>query len=835
MTRRAAGDVKEMHSRTGKARWLAGLVSALMAALLLAGSATAVHDAGVFQLEGDLAGPAIPPPYDWANLFDGSGAPTIPVPSGALQEAAFVSDLAAPDATSFKPGSLDGDVSWQCKRATNPTDKNNILNAYGAAFIPVDAGSNAYADTVVTLGLERFASDGAAHVGWWLLQNPLTCSSPDGAVPFSGSKTPGDLHVRANFTNGGQILSLQLYRWNGSGLDFVANGVTCDTAPGDDLCGRANGGTLTTPWPTQDKTAPPNTLLRSEFVEVGLNLTDLAAGGSPAATPCFEQLLGETRASPDPDATNKDYALKAFDTCRPDVVVSKEASAETVDADDTVTFTLTVQNLGSEDAQDTEVVDTLPDGLVPDSATPTQGSCAIASQTVTCDLGAVTKSPPPGNTETIEIEATATPTTEEECGPLENSASVSASNEEPAQQGNNDAEPVTVDIDCPDVAVAASPADAAPPAGSPASFDIVVANDGPGTALGVDLSDQLSPGSWTLSGADASACTLAAGNTLLCSFGDLSEGESRSFTVSYLTAPDDCGLIEVSPTVSAPNEDKSDVPNNTGSASADVDCPDIGVSNFVSDSTVGPGDTVTFTLITSNFGPGTAADVELDFTGAFIGAGDTIGGADAGDCSIVPVTPAIDKLECDFGDVAEGGVRTVTLSHTFSGPSCSFGVFGNASVSASNEDAGELANNADSEEVMVDCPDIGVSNFVSDSTVGPGDTVTFTLITSNFGPGTAADVELDFTGAFIGAGDTIGGADAGDCSIVPVTPAIDKLECDFGDVAEGGVRTVTLSHTFSGPSCSFGVFGNASVSASNEDAGELANNADSEEVMVDCP
>ena len=563
------------HARLGAIRWLVGLVTTV-GVLGLASAAQAVHDAGAFQLEGDLAGPASPPPYDWANLFTAGGAQAITPPSGALQESAFVADLAAPDSTYFKPGTLDSSAFWQCKRVTNPTDKNNILNAYGAAFIPVDAGSNAYADTVVTLGLERFASDGAAHVGWWLLQNPLTCSSPDGVVPFSGSKTPGDLHVRANFTNGGQILSLQLYRWNGSGLDFVTNGVTCDTAPDDDFCGRANGGTLTTPWPTQDKTAPPNTLLRSEFVEVGLNVTDLAAGGSPAATPCFEQLLGETRASPDPDATNKDYALKAFDTCRPDVVVEKEASAETVDAGDTVTFTLTVENLGSEDAQDTQVVDTLPDGLVPDSATPTQGSCAIAGQTVTCDLGAVTKSPPPGNTATIEIEATATPTSAGECGPVQNGASVSASNEEPAQQANNTAAPVTVNIRCPDVTVSKVPSAATVALGDTVDYTITVTNLGPGTATDVQLEDGIDGfgGLVALAGPDASDCDIGATQlAAFCSFGDLPAGATRTFVLTQDTPVLCVGSLSDTASVSADNEDPGELGNNSATATVPVDCP----------------------------------------------------------------------------------------------------------------------------------------------------------------------------------------------------------------------------------------------------------------------
>ena len=58
-------------------------------------------------------------------------------------------------------------------------------------------------------------------------------------------------------------------------------------------------GTLdtTSHWYTQDKTSPVDNLVVSEFIEGGLDLTNLLGNGDINATPCFGTFLADTRSS----------------------------------------------------------------------------------------------------------------------------------------------------------------------------------------------------------------------------------------------------------------------------------------------------------------------------------------------------------------------------------------------------------------------------------------------------------------------------------------------------------------------------------------------------------
>ena len=142
-----------------------------------------------------------------------------------------------------------------------------------------------------------------------------------------------------------------------------------------------------------------------------------------------------------------------------------------------------------------------------------------------------------------------------------------------------------------------------------------------------------------------------------------------------------------------------------------------------------------FTITLTNHGPGGAKDVTLSDQ---LPAGSwTLGGADKADCSI----SASNLLTCDFGDVGNGGHRTITLTRATTADDCG-SIPNTVTVAASNENtATDQFPNTDDDTIVVQCPDISVVKD-GNGPLSAGQIATFSITVSNAGPGDANDVTL---------------------------------------------------------------------------------------------
>src|SRR5262245_29104850 len=124
--------------RFGRVRPVLAVGLAVAASLLWAAQPSfAVHDLGVFELDGNTAlGARTPPTFDWEGLFDGSGNQTVTPGTDGLLASTFLPDAARPDHSYFARSDKDiRDIStWRCKSVNQPTPKDDLLNAYAAAF-----------------------------------------------------------------------------------------------------------------------------------------------------------------------------------------------------------------------------------------------------------------------------------------------------------------------------------------------------------------------------------------------------------------------------------------------------------------------------------------------------------------------------------------------------------------------------------------------------------------------------------------------------------------------------------------------------------------------------
>jgi uncharacterized repeat protein (TIGR01451 family) len=300
------------------------VVLAAAAFMLLAPAGSyAVHDVGLFELDGNTVDNSAPvagnnAPYDWESVFDSSGIQVLTsAAEPRLLTAAFSADTTTPDASYFASSNKDiDDVStWQCGVQNNPLNKDDIRNAYAALF-----KNTADGHVILYAGVERDSNNGNSFAGFWIFKGNVGCNSPGN---FSGQHTDGDVLILSNFTGGGGTPLVQVYEWMNGGLTLVDSGNFCSAAgSGDDVCGEVNAASFTPAWDS-------GALDTNQFLEVGVDLTSALDFGANSV-PCFARFQAETRSSQETTATLKDFAGGQFNTCSSSTVTTPMANGSSV-------------------------------------------------------------------------------------------------------------------------------------------------------------------------------------------------------------------------------------------------------------------------------------------------------------------------------------------------------------------------------------------------------------------------------------------------------------------------------------------------------------------------
>ena len=311
---------------------------AVLGAVLIS-NALAIQDVGLFELDRNAVDSnAADTTDDWDTLFNDTTAPFghSLLFTGILPDIESESD----DGDQFTGGGSKDDLdipSWRWKEG-EPLDKDDITNAYAAGYtIPAGApntgstnDSNKVGDFVAYFGLDRFDTSGSAQVGFWFLKDDVaqTNIKKNGAFTFSGTHQNGDILVQSNFSNGGSVDSVTVFRWFNGALQQVGSAGDCNPSSGTlsnaIACATVNRSSTPSPWSYIPKGASADSdFPTSAFYEGGINLSRLArvSGGS---TGCLSTFLAETRSSTPFNAALKDLDLGDFDTC--DASVTTESS-----------------------------------------------------------------------------------------------------------------------------------------------------------------------------------------------------------------------------------------------------------------------------------------------------------------------------------------------------------------------------------------------------------------------------------------------------------------------------------------------------------------------------
>ncbi|MEN8206682.1 MAG: hypothetical protein ABFS24_11800 [Pseudomonadota bacterium] len=303
---------------------------------------------------------------DWEDLFD-ANYPGLPTTKPALPAnfgpATFLRDFTpgskGPDTTAYTGGSADvNDIStWSCTRKNNIGNKFNILNAYATAYVdPVSL------DTILYFALERRGNEGTASVGFWFLgDGTVACEHPSGggSTGFTGNHQDGDLLVISDFTGGGKISSIFVYKWEGGAGGSlnpvpVAGGGDCEDALANDtVCATVNrvlingaGPGTDIPWLTETKQpgpVPSNDLDARLFFEGGLNLTQSDLNS------CFATFHATTRSSDSLTSEKHDYTSGSFPLCKVELskTCSQAGAYDETSGDLVIPYNVSVENTGS--------------------------------------------------------------------------------------------------------------------------------------------------------------------------------------------------------------------------------------------------------------------------------------------------------------------------------------------------------------------------------------------------------------------------------------------------------------------------------------------------------
>jgi hypothetical protein len=349
------------------------LIAVVALGVVFIPGALAVHDEGVFQLEGNAqtAGDdatnsnpqsTLGAAHDWDQVFAGT--------SQAEASTGIITDITGAGDSILSVSTKDiNDIptwTWKQTAQTSVQDKDDIEHAYAAQY-NVDrsgtgqqCGSSGQQANCVLLyfGADRFSNSGDAVMGFWLFKKKVVTSALDsgGNGTFTnGATTPspgvhtartatahGDILIVSDFRAGGKAPSIQVYEWVDSGgsasthLDLIGGGdnpASCTQAPpeknngtpippvsaNDNFCATANQFVVTSPWAYTPKansggTAGPDGGTAkfgvAEFMEGGINMTALGLGNE-----CFSTFDAESRASHSVTSTLSDFVLGGFGSC----------------------------------------------------------------------------------------------------------------------------------------------------------------------------------------------------------------------------------------------------------------------------------------------------------------------------------------------------------------------------------------------------------------------------------------------------------------------------------------------------------------------------------------
>ena len=672
------------------------------------------------------------------------------------------------------PGGSTATVTFEAIVNTVPTPNPTLNTAtINYSYTPVEGGiENKFTVNSNTVPLE---------VGALADVSVVKTGSPDPVIP-------------------GEVLTYTIDVMN-AGPSDAQNVVLDDEIPSTiiDPEFSIDGGVTFNPWPT---IYDIGTLLAGEIRTILIRGTVASS-----ATGIISNIANVISSTPDPNLNNNTSIVNTEINALADVSVVKTVSPNPVNQGEILTYTIDITNAGPADAQNVVLTDAIPPEII-GAEFSTDGGVTFSPWPGSFDIGTLLN----GETRTVLIRGTVSPSA---IGTIRNTVGVISSTPDPDL--NNNMSTVDTEINTADISVIkTSDLNPAFP-GQILTYTIRVSNAGPADAQNVVLTDTIPP---QIVGAEFSTDGGVTFNPWTGSFniGTLLNGETRTILIRGTVAASASGIIsntaEVTSTTPDPNPD-----NNTSTVDIEVNAlADISVIKTGSPNPVMSGETLTYTIDVSNFGPSLAENVTLSdvIPPEIIGAEFSTDGG-------ITFNPWPGSL--DIGTLLNGETRTILIRGTVAPVAPGF-ITNTADVTSTTPDPNP-SNNTSTSVIEVNestqVADVGVFKSVEMNPVTPGEMVVYPIRVSNFGPADAQNVILtdaippEITGAEFS---TDGG--------VTFNPWPGSL--DIGTLPAGETRNILIRGTVS-PSATGIISNTAEVSSTTEDPNP-SNNTSTVDVEV---
>ena len=345
------------------------------------------------------------------------------------------------------------------------------------------------------------------------------------------------------------------------------------------------------------------------------------------------------------DPNSADNSASATTTVNPaaDISITKTGEPDPVLAGTQLTYALETVNTGPQSASSVQVTDTLPSGVIFDSAMPSQGTCSQSSGTVTCSLGTLAN----GQSATVEIKVRP-----QSPGSVGNQASVTSSVADP-DSGNNTASVTTGVSAAADLSLTKTDTPDPVSAGQLLTYSLTAANAGPSTATGVQVTDNLPAGVAFDSAIPSQGTCSQSSGTVTCALGTLSSGGNA--TVAVKVRPQAEGSITNNASVSSDIFEPNPADNSASASTTVTPAADLSLTKTDSPDPVYAGQLLTYSLTATNAGPSSATSVQVDDSLPAGVSFDSVTSSQ-GTCSQVSGT-----VSCLLGTVPSGQSATVDI------------------------------------------------------------------------------------------------------------------------------------------------------------------------------
>ena len=459
------------------------------------------------------------------------------------------------------------------------------------------------------------------------------------------------------------------------------------------------------------------TLLTGRPVTWGVS--DSAVASIAATGPATQQarLIGLRAGSATVEAMAEARTDATVATVNPraDLALTKTASAALVKAGDTVTFALRVRNLGPSSAANVIVSDTLP----------ASGSFIDATGGATLSNGVLTWPP----VSTLASGDSLAFSVRMRAGTVSLTNVAAATSVTADRNPANNYATITVNVNPPDLVVTKTAPSARVNAGETIPFTITVKNNGTGAVGSVSVTDTLPANAQFI---DATGNPLHSGNLLVWPLiGSLPAGNLATYTVRVV-APASGSVVNVAAATSPAGD--ANPADNRAAATVAVDAlADLVVTKLASAAAVNAGDAVSYSVRVRNAGPSPATAVVVKDTLPANGSFVTGSAGNASLANNVLTWPAIPSLAA--GDSAVYSLSVIAPAG---------GSMRNAAAASTATAESSTANNTAAVVTTINAADMTVSKS-GPASAAPGETITYTILVANAGPGRATSVVVTDT------------------------------------------------------------------------------------------